>query len=147
MKKCVVCLQEKPIESFYNYKNSKDGKSYRCKECDNLAGKKWKSENPERARESARERNIKFKYGIDLTEYKELFKRQNEVCAICGVDHNNVTGDRFSKISFAVDHCHTTGKVRGILCNQCNRALGMFKDDVENLKKAMSYLESFKETH
>ena len=147
MKKCSVCEDYKDFSNFYNYKSSNDGKSYRCKECDNKARRKWARENPKRASESARGRTLKHKYGITLDDYKELFEKQGNLCKICKTDENKVTGDRFSKISFAVDHDHTTGEIRGILCNQCNRALGMFRDDPYIIKSAYDYLKEYYETH
>jgi hypothetical protein len=145
MKKCTVCKESKSLDCFYNYKATKDGKSYRCKDCDDVARKKWRDNNPSRSKESVRGRNLKHKYGITLEEYKKMFKEQGECCLICRTTENTVSGDRFSKISFAVDHDHSSGKVRGILCNQCNRALGMFKDRKDILESAIKYLE--KETH
>ena len=142
MKTCTVCKEAKDLNDFYRYKASKDGKSYRCKKCDDLSRLKWLTDNPDRSRESQRKRNLKHKYGMTLEEYNAMLSTQGGSCAICGVTENKVTGDRFSKISFAVDHDHATGKVRGILCNQCNRALGMFGDNQKTLLSALKYLET-----
>ena len=89
----------------------------------------------------ARRRQLKFRYGLTLDQYQDLLNAQNSKCAICEctIDSKRV------KTSFAVDHNHITGKIRGLLCNQCNRALGMFDDSVNVLRKALNYLE--RETH
>lgn len=142
MKVCTVCKKTKELENFYNYKAYKDGLSYRCKECDNLSRAKWSDKNPDKAKESQRKRNLKHKYGLTIEDYDNILKSQGNSCAICFKKDSEVTGDRFSKIKFAVDHDHATGKVRGILCNQCNRALGMFLDSKEVLLSAMNYLET-----
>lgn len=142
MKKCSVCKLEKDFSEFYNYKAKKDGKSYRCKSCDDSARKKWASANPLKAKQSARERQLKHKYGIDFEEYSRLLKEQDGCCAICKEDRNRTSGDNPEKWNYAVDHDHSTGKVRGLLCNQCNRGLGMFKDEPELLEKALQYLRS-----
>ena len=76
----------------------------------------------------------KRNYGITLKEYEELIQEQNNVCAICGQVCS--TGKKL-----AIDHDHTTGKVRGLLCKNCNVALGQFKDSVDVLQKAIKYLE------
>lgn len=79
-------------------------------------------------------------YGIGLTEVKQLEEKQKGCCAICG-------GESFKmhpgiKQILCLDHCHISGNVRGLLCHNCNRALGLFKDSKETLSKALEYLES-----
>lgn len=112
--------------------------------------KAWRDANPERAKENrrrnyelnkeanlqySREYNLKRKFNLSLDEYDTLLKSQNGVCAICG---NTCTK------ALAVDHDHTTEKVRGLLCNNCNRGLGHFKDNQQYLQQAITYL---KESH
>ena len=83
--------------------------------------------------------HLKKNFNISLKEYNELFDRQNNRCKICKeLDTNKVK-------HFAVDHCHNTNKVRGILCNNCNRAIGLFKDSKELLQNAINYLNEDKE--
>ena len=85
--------------------------------------------------ESTKNRTIKNAYGIEIEDYKNLLLKQNGRCAICFTD-------KFSSKQqyFHIDHCHKTGKVRGLLCLQCNAALGYFKDSKENLERAIKYL-------
>jgi hypothetical protein len=66
-----------------------------------------------------------------------MLVEQNYRCAICGTD--KPTG---KWVVFAVDHCHVTGKVRGLLCNECNRGMGLLRDDATLLRKAADYLDS-----
>jgi hypothetical protein len=83
---------------------------------------------------------LKTKYGITLEEYNRLLEKQNGVCAICHQKSNTVD-KRSGKIKMlAVDHNHKTGKIRGLLCEVHNRALGMFHDDIGELKSAIDYL-------
>jgi len=78
--------------------------------------------------------DIKRKYGITDTEYYQLTESQHNVCAIC-----NGNDDRGARL--AVDHCHTTNKVRGLLCRKCNVALGYLNDDIALLESAINYLK------
>ena len=80
---------------------------------------------------------LQYMYGITETDYQKMLEEQNGVCAICGI---NATIRKGAHIRLSVDHCHDTGKVRGLLCNRCNHAIGVFKDDPTLLKKAMEYL-------
>jgi hypothetical protein len=79
---------------------------------------------------------IRVKYNLSLEEYNNMFAIQRGCCAICGTHQSEM------KIRLSVDHDHTTGKIRSLLCKSCNIGLGEFKDRVELLKKAISYLES-----
>lgn len=83
---------------------------------------------------------LKKQYGIGSKEYKEILERQNGVCAICGGKDSTVSPTTKKYRMLPVDHCHKTGKVRGILCSQCNIGIGSFKDDIERLKSAIRYL-------
>ena len=141
-KVCCVCNTRKTFDEFYNLKNKSDGKSYRCKDCDDVARKKWKSNNHERAYHSTRNNNLKTKYGIDIEWYNKKFEEQGCKCAVCGVDKNSITGKN-RHLNFAVDHNHVTGKVRGVLCNKCNRAIGMLGDSSEALRQAAAYLTEY----
>ena len=139
MKTCCVCNIRKPFESFYNFKNKSDNKSYRCKTCDYDARKAYSKRHPKRFNRLARNQSLLVRYGITIEEYEKIFEDQGNCCAICkGTSTKSMSEER---TSFSVDHCHETGKVRGILCNQCNRGLGMLGDSLESLKSALTYLE------
>ena len=83
---------------------------------------------------------VKRRYGITLKQYNEMKDSQNNVCAICGNPEIDVD-KRTNKVrDLAVDHCHTTNKVRELLCRGCNQGLGNFQDNLELLQKAIDYL-------
>lgn len=79
-------------------------------------------------------------YGIEPEDYYRMIREQGGGCAICG----SITSGYRGKKKLAVDHCHSTGFVRGILCMKCNKALGLFNDNIEVILRAASYLAKFK---
>lgn len=79
---------------------------------------------------------LKKQYGITTDEYDRMLERQGGVCAICG----NGAADALRK-NLAVDHCHDSGRVRGLLCSNCNIGIGKFKDDPVLLRRAIKYLK------
>lgn len=92
--------------------------------------KEWRNNNPERAKHHDLQRRL----GISLEKYSNMHKEQDGKCAICNKEES------YEGYSLAVDHCHETGKIRGLLCSTCNRALGMFKDSPDILQSAVVYL-------
>ena len=91
----------------------------------------WYENNKERVKFN----KIKRVYGITKEQYQNMLQQQNFCCAICS---SSVETQRDKTLS--VDHCHTTGKIRGLLCHFCNTGIGLFKDDQQNLMKAYNYL-------
>lgn len=88
------------------------------------------------------ERNFSLRktFGIGIDEYRKILERQNGCCAICKGQEKSIAHTSGEIRKLTVDHCHKIGKIRGILCSRCNRGLGFFQDDIENLKSAISYL-------
>ena len=86
-----------------------------------------------------KDRDLKYNFGISIYAYEDMFEKQGGVCAICQLPetsrHNNVIK------MLAVDHDHSTGEIRGLLCSNCNTALGLFGDNKETLKAAIKYLK------
>lgn len=132
-KTCTKCGAEKEISAFYRHPEKKDGLHSWCKECKNTVDREY-HKSPE-GRERKREVHLKRKYGISLAEYDEMFDEQNGRCGICGTED---TGSRFKH--FTVDHCHDSGAIRGLLCNNCNRGIGLLGDTLKDLSKAVLYL-------
>lgn len=93
--------------------------------------KSWAEANPDKVMNA----KLIWNYGITLDEYKELLSSQGGKCAIC-------QSAPLSK-NLCVDHNHDTGKVRGLLCDMCNKGLGHFKDNLELLSKAVKYITKY----
>lgn len=91
----------------------------------------------------ARKRRLKEKYGLTPQQETEMLATQNGVCAICGGMPRKIDPRSGKLHDFNVDHSHVTNAIRGLLCSHCNRALGLFGDSLENLRRAVSYLEKY----
>ncbi len=94
-----------------------------------------------RVREQGRDYSLRSKYKITLEEYDKLLEKQNGVCALCKKEENAVEKYYKGIKRLAVDHCHDTNKIRGLLCSSCNIGIGNLKHDPELLRKAASYCE------
>ncbi len=84
---------------------------------------------------------LKRTYGITFRQYRLMLDEQNHKCKICGGEGFIMNADRH-KMKLVVDHCHATGKVRGLLCHNCNRALGLMQDSIDILQAAIAYLNA-----
>ena len=101
----------------------------------NEQSKIWRQENPKLYKKVRKNYNLKRDYGITIDDYFLILQNQNYCCKICKKHESEF------KIAFAVDHSHKTGKVRGLLCMDCNIGLGLFKDDIMILDSAKLYLK------
>jgi hypothetical protein len=131
---CKSCRTAKPMSGFYRHG------AYRyatCKECVRLKTK-HRRENPDLAdkhRKQSFSANVKSRYGITVDRYNEIMGRGKlNGCAICGSK---------DPVRFHLDHCHVSGKIRGVLCQGCNIGLGGFKDNPASIELAASYLRPF----
>lgn len=106
-------------------------KNGQCKECKKTVAKAWSVANPRKRKDSM----LKFRYGITLQQYEEMLESQGGKCYICLIAQCS------SGRSLSVDHNHKTEKVRGLLCKDCNKALGLFRDDANLMRRAASYVE------
>lgn len=139
MKKCNTCKKQKSLDSFYKSKTMPDGLQYTCKDCDNEKNRRYKIANPERVKLNKR-KNLLKSYGLTLEEYDRILNEQDGLCKIC----KDPTAKHWRTDKLFVDHDHKTGKVRGLLCHDCNYGLGGFKDNISFLKEAIKYLEKSK---
>ncbi len=161
---CNFCIppKHKPLKEFYKNVASTDGRLYKCilcykrdknKQKANDAVKRYYRKNITIRREAAKnkarqlrkqdpdkyselilKRNLKKLYKLSLEDYNNLIKQQNGLCKICR--RTNTSGRRLS-----VDHNHSTGKVRGLLCGPCNVAIGMLQEDSRRLTTVIEYLK------
>lgn len=151
-KKCSKCKTIKSLDLFFKQRSAKDGLHSQCKACHTAdvlarmktpegkrqlaAAAKRKMEKPG-AKEERRLRYADYsrrkRYGLSQNDYEELLRRQNFKCAVClkDLDLHRRTH---------VDHCHSTNKVRGILCHSCNTAIGLAGDDADRLRAMAAYL-------
>lgn len=90
-------------------------------------------------KEYDRIKGLKYHYNITLEDYDEMFNRQSGLCAICGIPHTEL------RKRLGVDHDHISGKVRGLLCDSCNRMLGYGRDRIDIFQNAVVYLKGYKE--
>lgn len=151
-KVCTVCKKRLLFEAFHKDGRSKTGLQSRCRNCYRDWYNKRYRENPEfrekRNNHFARyyekyptfrdQKNaVRFfrKYGITIEQFAEMSTAQGDLCVICRQPPKG-------KTRLSVDHCHKTGKIRGLLCDTCNVGLGMFQDDPDLLTAAITYLIS-----
>lgn len=132
MKVCNRCNTEKPLTDFVKRNNRGNGTQAYCKVCHNS---NMRSQN---RTDYMRNYDLQKTYGIDVTEYQRLLLLQDGKCAIC--DKTAEEKMKGKKKYLCVDHCHTTGNIRGLLCDPCNRAIGLLQDSKESLAKAINYL-------
>lgn len=162
LRRCSICGQGKPTDEFRKLKN---GRSSHCKPCAAAYLRDWRLKNKERLREQRRARTLtedrekvrqlqresyarnpeayrdsrlRSQFGITLAQYRDMEAAQDSKCAICG--EKCKTGR-----SLAVDHNHSTGEVRGLLCANCNRAIGLLQEDPDRLAAAAMYLLRFQD--
>jgi hypothetical protein len=125
-KTCGICSVSMDSSLFFKSKNTTSGFSIYCKSCYAI---RYKS------KDRARRYMLKQKYNITHDEYLSMFYQQGGVCDICQEPKDD---------ELCVDHCHESGTVRGLLCHKCNKALGLFKDNLASLKRALNYIKKHK---
>jgi len=90
---------------------------------------------------SRKDYQLQYHYGITIADYKALLEQQNYRCAVCDTQHMAESANESIARGLAVDHDHVTKLVRGLLCGNCNKAIGCFRDSPQLLRKAADYLE------
>lgn len=159
MKRCRLCAELKPLDEFYKAAGMRDGYRGECKACFKVQAKgrydsaeavarvkRWRAENKERfdayqaeyrnrpeRKRAMRDLHFRAKYGLTADEVDELLAAQGGVCAICGERPER-------EASMHVDHCHDTGRIRGLLCSRCNHAIGLLREDPALFARAAEYL-------
>jgi len=154
-KTCSTCFVEKPVAEFSKQSVRPDGLNVTCKLCLKArhdirykdpvkrqrirdAGARWRKRNPD----ADAEKRLKRVFGITLAEYNELFEAQGGVCALCKKSESTKRMKKGEgRERLAVDHCHDTGRVRGLLCFKCNTAIGALGDTEEAAQNVVDYLK------
>jgi hypothetical protein len=165
-KLCLKCNVLLPLDKFHKHSKTKDGFKTNCKKCRAEYETKYRKENTDKLLEreairrvrnaetirvsskkymqksSSKGKRLAYRleneYGLTLTDYDAMFESQNGKCKICRIDQDQMVR------RLCVDHCHSTGKIRGLLCDPCNRLLGQARDKIEVLESAINYLKDAK---
>ena len=141
LRKCRKCgfeaNREEELKLFVTANNgSLYGRAQECKECNLRDSKVYRDT---KGKDVLRKSHLKRHYNMTLEDYDEMLQEQEGRCKICG------TTETFSNsVHFHVDHCHSSGEVRGLLCGPCNQGLGQFKDNISSLESAIKYLKENK---
>jgi hypothetical protein len=149
-KVCSICNELKNGLEYSRIRTSPDGLSAFCKKCQVLKSKAYfatptgaanMKKNNDKSRDTPekliikKDKRLQFYYKLTLSEFNNMLADQGNCCAICFSDNPRGTG------TWSTDHDHATGKVRGLLCNSCNRGIGFLHDDINKLHSAIAYLE------
>ena len=136
-KLCKACGQEKDVETdFYKFFDKWADKHYfssRCKPCHN----EQRKNNPN-TKKNRKSEKLKLRYGLTYEQWEDMRKSEDYSCMACGITEEEIGG------VLDVDHCHTTGKARGLLCNACNTSLGRMNENAEALRALADYIEDYR---
>jgi recombination endonuclease VII len=126
---CKKCKENKPIEEFGIRLDTKSGRKSWCKSC------------LRRSFEEERKRKLRSAYSLSREEYQQMLTDQQGVCASCHQPETSIHHRTGQVMELAVDHCHVTDAVRGLLCQRCNRALGLLYEEPEKIRDLLKYCE------
>lgn len=161
---CCCCKLSKSLDAFHKNKSNEDGLQNQCRACASAYHKQRRGEinkrrrnayaadpttrlssnknhykrHPEVYEQSSRKSNLK-RYGISEEQYQEMLHRQGGVCAICKNNEISKVNGKFMRLG--VDHNHSTGKIRELLCSNCNKGIGNLKEDIAILQAAIDYIQ------
>ncbi len=138
---CYTCNVMKDITEFHKNNKMIKGRVNQCKKCH------YNRLQIDRADPNKRDRFLYYyrsnsmfrRYGINVEQYEDLVNKQNNKCLIC--ENEPVKNGVKQNQSLHIDHCHKTGKIRGLLCHLCNRAIGLFRERSDIIQKALIYLD------
>ena len=146
---CTACGVEKPVTDYYMARGKR---RTQCKQYMIAKRVEWQRENRDKLNAYHREnrkskpdleknRRLKYRFGITLDDFNAMALEQDNKCRICDTSFDD------TQQGACVDHCHMTEQVRGLLCTDCNKGLGMFKDNTDNLSRAIDYLLTARKIH
>jgi len=130
MKTCCACKEARPLSDFHL--DRPRGHQRECKDCTRARKGAW--HKTDSGKRSSANTKLKARFGITQERYDEIHASQDGKCLICGATES------YMGHKLAVDHCHHTGKVRGLLCKGCNVGMGALRDDPALLERAAAYL-------
>jgi hypothetical protein len=129
-KACTQCGVVKPIHAFSKDRHHVTGHKAACKTCSSLKFKTWRAANIDEVRKNDRIKHYVRKYGLSTDSAVALVENKVGTCEICRATD-----------SLVVDHCHSTGNVRGLICGACNSALGYARENISTLRGLIQYIE------
>lgn len=153
-KHCRWCDTVKHVDEFYEHPQTRDGRLGKCIQCckafalnhrlvNNVSvteGQRRRHHENRRHSGKAKNEHLRKRHGITLGEYLAMYERQGGACAVCG-KVETVFDKRTGDIkALAVDHCHSSGVIRGLLCQRCNHGIGMLGDSAVGVARALAYL-------
>lgn len=166
-KRCYRCGETKPLDLFHRSKDRKDGRTTKCKACSKIVGreyrqskpehikevqdkwkiknkhrtsgysKSWRSRNPDKVKDQDRRNHLRTEYGLTVEQYDDMVALQEGRCLVC----REIPMGKRGYSTLHVDHCHITGRVRGLLCGRCNTALGSLKESEEITQNLVRYIQ------
>jgi len=140
-KRCPQCRRRLPLEEFYSNTTRRDGHSPYCKTCTLGYQRTARQKDLHHRRRWEQASAWRKRYGLEPEEYERLLEKQGGVCAICGRPETRRHGRTKTLWALSVDHDPETGAVRGLLCAECNPAIGLFRHDLKRLRAAIRYLQ------
>jgi hypothetical protein len=143
-KECSKCEKYKELEEFNKRSSTKDGYRPECKECQASNNKTYRSNNtrvriPTSGSSQYRARVAQIRRDFNLSE-EQIVCMMDEQSGCCGICGDSLVYPESIK-TYCIDHCHSTGGVRGLLCSNCNAGIGLLGDTLDSVKKAVKYLE------
>ena len=149
---CRTCGETKPGTEFAFDRSKPCGRTTsRCKACTAEYGRQHRRDHPELIRaskakayaknpEATREYQLKRLYGLTRSQYDAMHAKQDGRCAICNREESALSNKADRARGLSVDHCHDSGRIRGLLCARCNSAIGLLNHDGDLLRAAIEYL-------
>jgi len=139
--RCKICCNERRVLQYYSNREENIKKSCEWKKENREHANEWERENRKKDITLTRAKETSRKKGIKLDHYYSMIEEQNNKCAICNQEETrkNRSGEKSNSLS--IDHNHKTGKIRQLLCWNCNVGIGKFKEDIELLQSAILYLK------
>ena len=137
--RCKICVRENRVNQYYRNQEENIRKACEWKKANRAHANEWERNNRHKDIELTRDKEASRKKGLNLEQYYALRDLQDNKCAICnGIETRKNRAGIVARL--CIDHCHSTNRIRGLLCCECNSALGKFKDNIELLESAIRYL-------
>lgn len=151
-KYCPGCKETHSLENFHKSKSRPDGLTSWCKTCVKNNGAKWRKNNKERKNEYAKEyyqenkdrmnvRRIERLYGLSPEEHQRMKDEQGNLCKLCNQPETGTNAMNGKIQELCIDHCHDTGKVRGLLCRRCNHLIAALGDTEQSIERVFHYMK------